>query len=114
MSVVKDAITAIRDALKLADDVRRVGDTLKELTGELRDHDLRLTRLEARLDTMIEITQVRSRSGCFLSPLSPRYMLRNWGIENYLQHAILKHSRGLHQIFRNSLHTCYEAGSSLD
>ena len=63
MSVVKDAITAIRDALKLADDVRRVGDTLKELTGELRDHDLRLTRLEARLDTMIEITQVRSRSG---------------------------------------------------
>lgn len=63
MSVVKDAITAIRDALKLADDVRRVGDTLKELTGELRDHDRRLTRLEARLDTMIEITQVRSRSG---------------------------------------------------
>ena len=63
MSVVKDAITAIRDALKLADDVRRVGDTLKELAGEVRDHDRRLTRLEARLDTMIELAQVRSRSG---------------------------------------------------
>ena len=63
MSVVKDAITAIRDALKLADDVRRVGDTLKELTGELRDHDRRLTRLEARLDTVIEIAQVRSGNG---------------------------------------------------
>lgn len=63
MSVVKDAITAIRDALKLADDVRRVGDTLKELAGEVRDHDRRLTRLEARLDTVIEIAQVRSGNG---------------------------------------------------
>ena len=63
MSVVKDAITAIRDALKLADDVKRVGVTLKELAGEVRDHDRRLTRLEARLDTMIELAQVRSRSG---------------------------------------------------
>ena len=63
MSVVKDAITAIRDALKLADDVRRVGDTLKELVGEVRDHDRRLTRLEARLDTVIEIAKVRSGNG---------------------------------------------------
>ena len=63
MSVVKDAITAIRDALKLADDVRRVGDTLKELAGEVRNHDRRLTRLEARLDTVIEIAQVRSGNG---------------------------------------------------
>jgi hypothetical protein len=63
VSVVKDAITAIRDALKLADDVKRVGATLKELAGEFRDHDRRLTRLEARLDTMIELAQVRSRSG---------------------------------------------------
>lgn len=63
MSVVKDAITAIRDALKLAEDVKRVGATLKELAGEVRDHDRRITRLEARLDTMIELAQVRSRSG---------------------------------------------------
>jgi hypothetical protein len=60
MSAVKDAITAIREALKLADDVRRVGETLKGVAQELREHDRRLTRLEAKWETAIEIATLRS------------------------------------------------------
>ncbi len=60
MSAVKDAITAIREALKLADDVKRVGETLKGVAQELREHDRRLTRLEAKWETAIEIATLRS------------------------------------------------------
>jgi hypothetical protein len=60
MSAVTDAITAIREALKLADDVKRVGETLKGVTQELREHDRRLTRLEAKWETAIEIATLRS------------------------------------------------------
>jgi hypothetical protein len=37
--------------MKLADDVRRSSEALKELTQEIRDHDRRITRLEAQWDT---------------------------------------------------------------
>jgi hypothetical protein len=60
MSAVKDAITAIREALKLADDVKRVGETLKGVAQELREHDRRLTRLEAKWETAIEIATLRT------------------------------------------------------
>jgi len=60
MSAVLDAITAIREALKLADDVKRVGDSLKEISHELREHDRRITRLEAKWETAIEIANLRS------------------------------------------------------
>lgn len=60
MSAVKDAIMAIREALKLTDDVRRVGDSLKEISHELREHDRRITRLEAKWETAIEIAGIRS------------------------------------------------------
>ena len=46
--VVSEALGAIREALKLADDVKRTGETLKELSRELREHDRRITRLEAQ------------------------------------------------------------------
>ena len=59
MSVVGDALGAIREALKLADDVKRVGDTLKDLSKEvrteLRDPDRRITRLEAQWQTVIDL-----------------------------------------------------------
>ncbi len=60
MSAVGDAIGAIREALKLADDVKRAGDTLKEVARELREHDRRITRLEAQWETALALTQ---RSG---------------------------------------------------
>ena len=59
MSVFGEAIGAIREALKLADDVRRTGDTIKELAREVRDQDRRITRLEAQWDTAMAFTAGR-------------------------------------------------------
>ena len=55
MSVVSETLGAIREALKLADDVKRTGETLKELSRELREHDRRITRLEAQWETAIAL-----------------------------------------------------------
>jgi hypothetical protein len=59
MSVVSEALGAIREALKLADDVKRTGETLKDLAREvrteLRDHDRRITRLEAQWQTALDL-----------------------------------------------------------
>ena len=53
------ALGAIREALKLADDVKRSGEMLKELSKEvrieLRDHDRRITRLEAQWQTALDL-----------------------------------------------------------
>ena len=51
MSALTEAVAAIREVLKLTDDVKRAGETLKEISKELRDHDRRITRLEAQWDT---------------------------------------------------------------
>jgi hypothetical protein len=50
MTAMGDAIGLIRDVLKMADDLKRAGETLKELSHELREHDRRITRLEAKWD----------------------------------------------------------------
>jgi hypothetical protein len=55
MSIFGEAMGAIREALKLADDVKRTGDTIKELATELREHDRRITRLEAQWETAIQL-----------------------------------------------------------
>ncbi len=60
MSVFSEAISAIREALKLTDDVKRAGDTIKELASEVRDHDRRITRLEAQWDTAITLSRGRA------------------------------------------------------
>ena len=57
MSVFGEAIGAIREALKLSDDVKRAGDVLKDLSREFREHDRRITRLEARWETAMELTR---------------------------------------------------------
>ncbi len=57
MSAFKEAISAIRDAIKLTDDVKRVGDTVKEVAKELREHDRRITRLEAQWDTALALSR---------------------------------------------------------
>lgn len=57
MSAIGDAIGAIREALKLADDVKRAGETVKEVSRELREHDRRITRLEAQWETAIALAQ---------------------------------------------------------
>ncbi len=51
MSAIKEAMTALKEVLLLADRVERVGSTLSEMTKELRDHDRRIIRLE----TFVEV-----------------------------------------------------------
>jgi hypothetical protein len=53
VSLLGQTVEAIKDAMKLADDVRRAGDTLKELAQEMRDRDRRITRLEAQWETAV-------------------------------------------------------------
>jgi len=62
MSVLGDAIGAIKEALKLADDVKRTGETLKEVSRELRDHDRRITRMEAKWEAAVELSAGRAAS----------------------------------------------------
>ena len=60
MSVVSDTIGAIKEAMKLAEDVKRTGDMLKEVAQELREHDRRLTRLEAKWEAAMELATARA------------------------------------------------------
>lgn len=62
MSAIADVMGVIRDAIKLADEVKRVGETLKSLSGELREHDRRITRLEAQWDTAVQFTRAAARA----------------------------------------------------
>ena len=53
MSTLKDVVAALKEVLLLTDKVDRAGRMLSEISGELRDHDRRLIRLE----TMVEIAR---------------------------------------------------------
>ena len=59
MSTISDAVSAIREVIKLTDDVKRAGETLKELAIEIREHDRRITRLEAQWDTALKLSTGR-------------------------------------------------------
>ncbi len=58
MSVVKDAINAMKEVLLLTDKVEQAGSLLSDISKELREHDRRLIRLE----TMVEIAQFQTNS----------------------------------------------------
>jgi hypothetical protein len=59
VSVFGEAIGAIREALKLAEGVKRAGETLKDISGELREHDRRITRIEAKWEAAVELSATR-------------------------------------------------------
>lgn len=59
MSLLAQTVEAIKDATRLADDVRRASDTLKNLTEQVRDHDRRITRLEAQWETAALLSRRR-------------------------------------------------------
>jgi len=59
VSVLTQAVEAIREALKLTDEVRRAGETLKDMAQEIRDHDRRITRLEAQWETAALLSRRR-------------------------------------------------------
>lgn len=50
MSVVKDAINAMKEVVLLSDKVERAGNTLSEISKELREHDRRLLVIETTID----------------------------------------------------------------
>ncbi len=53
MSVIKDAVVAMKEVLLLTDKVDKAGQLLTDISKELREHDRRLVRLE----TMVEIAK---------------------------------------------------------
>ncbi len=57
MSTIKDVLSAMREVLLLADKVERAGKLLSEMSGELREQDRRLIRLE----TMVEMAGNQAR-----------------------------------------------------
>jgi hypothetical protein len=63
MSALTEAVAAIREVLKLTDDVKRAGETLKEISQELREHDRRITRLEAQWEAALKLSSGRRSPG---------------------------------------------------
>ena len=60
MSAVQDGINAIRAALKLADDMKQTGESLKALAGEVRDHEKRIIRLEVQWETAMQFAKLNA------------------------------------------------------
>jgi len=59
MSVFSEAVAAVQSALKLTDELRRTSQELKDLTLEMREHERRITRLEAQWETAIVLSRKR-------------------------------------------------------
>lgn len=59
MSVFSEAVAAVQSALKLSDELRRTSQELKDVAVEIRDHDRRITRLEAQWETAMLLSRKR-------------------------------------------------------
>jgi hypoxanthine phosphoribosyltransferase len=57
MGAIKDVMAVMKEVLLLADKIDRAGNTLSEISNELRDHDRRLIRLE----TMVEVARMQPK-----------------------------------------------------
>jgi hypothetical protein len=55
MSAIKDALEAIRDAVKLVDEVKRTAGKISDLAVEVRDIDRRVSRLEGKWEAAIDL-----------------------------------------------------------
>jgi hypothetical protein len=62
MTVVTDAIKAVQKALLLSGKVDTLQQKVAELVTETRDHDRRITRLEAKWEAAVELAAIRSRA----------------------------------------------------
>jgi hypothetical protein len=72
MSTISEALKAIEEVLKLTGDVKRAGETLKQMSVELLQHDRRITRLEAQWDTALQLGKIAAtRSSSHLLPKTP-------------------------------------------
>ena len=67
MTIVSDAIKAVQQALLLAAKVDALQQKVADLVAETRDHDRRLTRLEAKWEAAVELSAIRT-----VTPRIPR------------------------------------------
>jgi hypothetical protein len=63
VSALSEAIDAIRKTLVLANDVERLTRVVDSMSLELKNHEHRLIRLEAKWETAIELAQLGGRRG---------------------------------------------------
>ena len=54
MSVIKDALDALREAGRLVDEVKRTAGLIGDLATEVRDIDRRLARLEGKWEAAMD------------------------------------------------------------
>jgi hypothetical protein len=59
MSIVADALKAVQQALQLSAKVDGLQQRMAELMIETRDHDRRLTRLEAKWEAAVELASIQ-------------------------------------------------------
>jgi hypothetical protein len=58
MSAIKDALDAIREAVRLTDEVKRTAGRISDLTAEMRDIDRRVSRLEGKWEAAIDLSRL--------------------------------------------------------
>jgi hypothetical protein len=56
MSTLSEAIKAVKEALLLSEEVKRLALHSREMAQEVREHDRRLTRLEAQWETAMRMS----------------------------------------------------------
>jgi len=59
MSVLSAAVAAVQSALRLSDEVRRTSQEVRDMAGQIREHDRRITRLEAQWETAALLSKRR-------------------------------------------------------
>lgn len=58
MSAISDALDAIREAVKLVDEVKRSARQLADLATEVRDIDRRVARLEGKWEAAMDFNRI--------------------------------------------------------
>jgi len=61
MSTLSEILNVLRKGLLMAEDLKRTSKNLDHLTEEVREHDRRITRLEAQWDTALKLSGGKER-----------------------------------------------------
>ena len=72
MSVIKDALDALREAGRLVDEVKRTAGLISDLAVEVRDIDRRLARLEGKWEAAMDFGGRGAAHGVLPALAAPR------------------------------------------
>ena len=61
MSTLSEILNVLRKGLLMAEDLKRTSENLDHLSEEVREHDRRITRLEAQWDTALKLSGGKER-----------------------------------------------------